>query len=120
MACADFLQRFLLPPAIFTAIGHGGGGKTRGAILRGMGVKPGWPDLMILTGKFGSFIGVELKAGKRPLSPHQRLVHEQIRAVGGVVVVARNLESLYTELCKYGVEFRPLKMIGTIRVSTDR
>lgn len=44
---AQYLDLVLDRSVVWSAIGHGGGGKIRGAMLKGMGLKPGVPDLYI-------------------------------------------------------------------------
>ena len=97
IAVAQYLDVALPPEYPWTTIGHGGGGKTRGSILKAMGVKPGWPDIIILAPSisWGSsssrFIGLELKAERGKLSPAQKDVHERILFVGGFVHICRTL-----------------------------
>ncbi len=94
---AQFLNLALPPEYPWTTIGHGGGGKTRGGILKAMGVKPGWPDIIILKPGFVDgngnlrFIGLELKAERGRLSPQQNSVHGSIKIAGGMVYVTRTL-----------------------------
>lgn len=47
-AVAKYLDLALPKHCWWTAIGHGGGGKIRGAQLKAMGVKPGVADIMVL------------------------------------------------------------------------
>jgi hypothetical protein len=46
---AQYLDIVLKPPAFWTAIAHGGGGLMRGKINKGMGMKAGIPDILILS-----------------------------------------------------------------------
>jgi hypothetical protein len=62
-AVARYLTLALGPETWWTAIGHGGGGKVRGAILKSMGLKPGVPDLLLLHN--AELYGIELKAKSR-------------------------------------------------------
>lgn len=74
---AEFLDVVLQPPVIWTTLGHGGGGKVRGAQLKAMGLKPGWPDILIIA-PGPNVLGIELKRpgkGARQ-SPEQAEVQE--------------------------------------------
>lgn len=101
-AVAQYLHLALPEEYEWTTIGHGGGGALRGAILKATGVKPGWPDIIILkpvdqhlyTGLV-RFLGIELKAHKgSPLSNHQKHIRRRIFAIGGHVHVCRSLEQV--------------------------
>lgn len=70
---ADFLRLALRPPTLWTTIGHGGGGRVRGAQLKAMGVQPGWPDLIVIA-PGPIIVPIELKAKGGRQSPEQRLV----------------------------------------------
>lgn len=95
ISVAQYLDLALPPEYPWTTIGHGGGGKTRGAILKAMGVKPGWPDIIILAPSISHvasrFIGLELKTSRGRLSPAQKDVHLNILYIGGFVHVCRTL-----------------------------
>ena len=96
-AVAEYLTLILTPKGIpWTSVGHGGGGKIRGAQLKAAGLQPGWPDIQII-GPNGRYIGIELKAGSS-LSPSQKQVHRTIEMAGGVVKICRSLEDVWTVL----------------------
>lgn len=95
MHVAELLS-WLLPPEVpWTAIGHGGGGKLRGMILKGMGVHAGWPDVILVYR--GRFYGIELKAGTG-LSPAQKSVHAAILAAGGAIAVCKSVDQVCGQL----------------------
>lgn len=101
------LLGWLLPPEIpWTAIGHGGGGKMRGMILKGMGVHAGWPDLMLIYAGRPYFI--ELKAGSS-VSPAQKIVLPAIQAAGGHIAVCRSIEAVRDSLLHWGIPTRERK-----------
>ena len=103
-AVAVYLDR-VLPPGVFgTAVGHGGGGKVRGAILKSMWVRPGVPDLIFVYR--GRFIGIELKSPTGRVSPAQKSCMEQIVAAGGTWASARSLDDVERILVAFGI---PLK-----------
>lgn len=93
-AVARFLSVALKQPTIWTAIGHGGGGAARGAILKGMGVKAGWPDIIIISpahhGAWPKVIGIELKS-KSGQSPAQREIEVAFGLAACAYAVCRNI-----------------------------
>ena len=102
------LLSWLLPDEVaWTAIGHGGGGKMRGAILKGMGLKAGWPDILILYQKRAHF--VELKARTGTLSPEQRAVHRSIVLAGSTVATCKSVEEVKMILEVWGIPMRTMK-----------
>jgi hypothetical protein len=80
-----------------------GGRRSRvtGAILRGMGTKPGCPDLFILS--HGRLYGLELKAGRNGLSPAQIATHEEMRKAGATIGTAGTLDQALDLLGAWGV-----------------
>lgn len=97
MAVASYLRLALRPPTIWTTIGHGGGGKVRGALLKAMGVQPGWPDILVLgptTGEPFALIGIELKAAKGMQSPEQKKLGYAFVAAGGFYYLARSVDEV--------------------------
>lgn len=104
---ADFLRIALPPSYPWTTIGHGGGGRLRGARLKGLGLHEGWPDIQILQPPNGRFLGPELKrpVGGKP-SNDQLIVHALIRAAGGAVEFCRSLEEVEIFLRRHGVPLR--------------
>jgi len=85
-----YLSWALTPPAWFTAIGHGGGGEMRGMILKGMGMKAGVPDLVIVYDRCAYWC--ELKAAKGVLSEAQKEVHAALWKAKTPVAVVRSLD----------------------------
>src|SRR5262245_24536787 len=47
-AVADFLRLALRPPTTWTTFPAGGGGRARGRMLARLGLRPGWPDVLVL------------------------------------------------------------------------
>jgi hypothetical protein len=105
-AVAAYLRVALRPPTIWTTIGHGGGGKTRGGILKGMGVQPGWPDILIVHPAYNDtwlernasllpfLIGIELKAKRGSQSAEQKYMQAAFVAAGGCYVLARSVDQV--------------------------
>jgi hypothetical protein len=83
---AQYLDLVLDKSVVWSAIGHGGGGKIRGAQLKGMGLKRGIPDLFI-TWDLEDLISrsivlwIELKAEKGKQSPEQKIFEERIESL---------------------------------------
>ena len=103
---AVYLGRVLHPSVPFTAFPAGGGGRIRGARLQGLGLKKGWPDLLLLLPGTGKFLGLELKARRNGLSPDQVAVCAQIRAAGGEYGSARTLDEVEALLRLWAVPMR--------------
>jgi len=109
---AQFLDAVLISPVEWTSIGHGGGGKVRGAILKSMGLKPGWPDVIISapveTGRcrFALMVGLELKSQEGSLSLDQKRVHSALERSGWQIFVCRTLDEVLLALDTAGVPHR--------------
>jgi len=101
---ADLFGRILRPPTIWTTIPSGGGGKIRGAQLKAMGLKPGWPDLIVLhPGKYWTIVlGIELKAGSSQ-SPEQKAVERQFLECNASYDVCKSLDDVIYALQVAGV-----------------
>lgn len=106
MAVAQFLRVALKPPTIWTAIGHGGGGAVRGAILKGMGVMPGWPDILIITPAqtilWPKVIGIELKH-KSGQSKEQKDIMDAFARAYCAYAVCRNIAEVEAVLRRANV-----------------
>ena len=94
-AVAEYLGWVLHPPVIWTTLGHGGGGRIRGAQLKAMGLKPGWPDILIIA-PGPNVLGIELKRpGKGgSQSPEQRAVEAGFHGVRAWYVLCRSVEEV--------------------------
>ncbi len=92
MAVAAYLDLALPPDACWTTIPAGGGGKVRGARIKAMGYKAGWPDLQVVYR--GRLICIELKSAKGRLSPAQKAMHERLTLAGALVYTARCIEQV--------------------------
>lgn len=109
---AQFLDVVLQSPVEWTSIGHGGGGAVRGAILKSMGLKPGWPDIIISSPievsrcKFALMVGLELKSQEGTVSLDQKRVHSALERSGWQIFVCRNLSDVLEALDTAGVPHR--------------
>jgi len=61
------------------------------ARLKGMGMLPGFPDLLVLA-PGGRALFIELKAGRGRLAPRQREAHAAIEGLGHAVRTVRTLD----------------------------
>jgi hypothetical protein len=80
-----------------------GGGRSRveGAILKGMGVKAGVPDIIAI--KNGQCYALELKASGGRLTPVQRDAHAALVAAGATVAVAYGIDDALARLEAWGL-----------------
>jgi hypothetical protein len=80
-----------------------GGWRSRveGAILKGMGVKAGVPDIIAI--KNGQCYALELKAPDGRLTPVQRDAHAALAAAGATVAVAYGLDDALARLEAWGL-----------------
>jgi hypothetical protein len=101
---AQYLAVALPDNCFFTTIGHGGGGRVRGAMLKGLHLVPGVPDILILF--TGRAIFLELKTATGRLSESQKAVHNKITLCGHVVTTCRSLDEVIDRLIVFGI---PLK-----------
>jgi hypothetical protein len=73
-----------------------------GAIFKGLGVKPGVPDLVlpILSGGYGG-LWIELKDQDRPLTDAQSDYHQRLREAGQCVTTSRSLDEVVQLISSY-------------------
>lgn len=109
-AVVDVLERAATPGIAWTHM-PAGEARAKGVAgkLKGMGVKAGWPDLLIVKG--GRLYGLELKteAGRGPaggrqgrLSPAQVAACAALRAAGAEIAVAYGLDAALDQLARWG------------------
>lgn len=103
-AVMGFLAVALPPHSANTTFPAGGGGRVRGAMLKKIGLDPGWPDIQIIYD--GQYYGVELKNHVGRISDAQARAHEAIRDAGGCVCVCRSVREVELFLREHGI---PLK-----------
>ena len=107
-AVAAYLDWALPAPWWYTAIGHGGGGETRGKILRGMGVKRGIADLLVM-GPYKFIHWIELKSLKGSLSAEQVGFRTMVAVFGHYHSVCRSLDEVRNELMALEVPLREVR-----------
>ncbi len=93
ISVAQYLGHALKPPTIWTAFPAGGGGRVRGAFLKAMGLKAGWPDILVVA-PGPRVVGLELKAGKGRQSETQIVVGSALRACGAAYCVVRTVDDV--------------------------
>jgi hypothetical protein len=112
-ACAQFLDIALPSDACWFHPPNGGArSPVEAAIFKGLGVKAGVPDLVIVYR--GRFIAIELKGPNGRLTPAQKAMHGRLQGAGAVVTTAKSLEELAGFLAQLiplraslGDQFRP-------------
>lgn len=98
---AQYLALVLKPPTLWNTFPAGGGGKARGQRLKAMGLKPGWPDLIVLhpKGRLTMVLGLELKCGRNRQSAEQKAVAEQFAGLPlAHLAVCRSIDDVASEL----------------------
>ena len=109
---AGFLTLALpTPGAWFTTIPAGGGGKVRGAILKGMGYRAGTPDMLVIYS--GQAIWLELKSQRGRLTPAQEQCCEDLVHAGCKWALCRSLEDVERALWGFGLPLRA--SVGGVR-----
>lgn len=101
---AVYLAATLGGNAWFSTFPSGGGGRIRGAILRGMGLKPGVPDVLVIDG--GRAYWFEIKSAKGRVSVEQRACHDALALARCPTAIVRSLDEVERSLLRWGV---PLK-----------
>jgi hypothetical protein len=118
MHVAAFLRVALRPPTVWTTFPAGGGGRTRGAILKAMGLKPGFPDLIVIHPMpIGAGLGCivvcpELKAARGARSADQVDTHEALTVANAHVGVCKSIEDVAALLERHGVPVYARVMAG--------
>ena len=90
---AQFLDLALPHDAEWTTMDPGSyRTKAEAGLLKAKGLKPGWPDILIIYR--GRTICIELKSPKGVLSSAQKAMHERLTLAGALVCTATRLESV--------------------------
>lgn len=111
------LRKILAGGVFITAFPAGGGGYTRGAFLKAMGLVPGVPDLMLIYQ--GRIYFMELKARRRRMSAAQVDCRLTLRHVGASVEVVENLDEALAALRVWQIPTRisPIKAENAITMT---
>ena len=99
----NYLRHFTVPGASWF---HPANGELRpgrtGAILVGMGVRPGVPDLVLVMN--GHFYGLELKREKGGVvSAHQKSMLAELENAGATVAIAHGYDAAISQLTEWGL-----------------
>ena len=114
-AVAQYLRLALpFPDAWFTAIPAGGGGKTRGAILKGMGYHAGTPDMLVIYKRrivkyaFSDtvVIWLELKSANSWPTKIQKQCRDDLIAARCKWALCRSINDVERALRRFGVPLR--------------
>ena len=70
-------------------------------VLKGLGVQPGVPDILIIHG--GKCFGLELKSEHGRVTPAQLDCHERMERAGAVVGIARGIDEAVAWLEAHGL-----------------
>jgi hypothetical protein len=96
-AVVDLLERAAKAGVVWTHFPAGEHrSKAVGGKLRGLGTKPGWPDLIFL--RAGQFYGLEMKATRGRPSRAQMETLAAIGAAGGDVAITYGLDEAIAKL----------------------
>lgn len=98
------LRAVLRPPAMVVAYPAGGGGRVRGAILHGMGLLAGLPDLFLFHA--GRAWGLEVKTARGRLSPAQRDCHVALEQAGVPTAVVRSVDDALAQVLRWCLPVR--------------
>lgn len=104
-AVGELLNFCLGGVAWWTHFPAGGGGTMRGRILKGLGLKPGVPDILILDA--GRAYWLELKAKRGWVNPIQRACHNAIGRAGCPVAVIKDIDQVLPQLKTWGIALKP-------------
>lgn len=87
----------------FFAVPNGGVRSAReAAIMQGLGVRAGVPDLIVVAG--GKLYGLEIKRAKGGrVSPHQKAMLTELEEAGGVCAVAEGFDAALAQLERWGL-----------------
>jgi hypothetical protein len=86
----------------FTAFEHKFRGARQGALMKRLGARRGWPDLLLAVARRGYHgLWIELKAPGRTATPDQRAVHALLEQQGYRVRVIDTLGAFIEEITEY-------------------
>lgn len=106
IAVAAFLTRALPANVAWSAFPAGGGGKIRGGILKAMGLRAGFPDLVVIHPDTGRAVWLELKAPGGVTSSSQKAIHALLMNSQSPVTVARSVDQVEHFLRANGFQMR--------------
>lgn len=99
-AVASYLSLVLPDKVMWSAIGHGGGGKIRGAQLKGMGLRRGLADFYIawytINGQQTLWIELKSKDGRQ--SDEQKQFQTCVENIGHSYIICRSIDEVVNEI----------------------
>lgn len=106
---ADYLDWFLMPPAFYTTFPAGWGimAKSTAGRLKGAGLKPGMPDILVFYER--ETFGIELKSFGRKATAIQKVTHMRLLDAGVKVAVCDSLDMVISALRVWGLPLRRTK-----------
>jgi hypothetical protein len=115
---AQFLHLALRPPTTWSTFPAGGGGLQRGRILARLGLRAGWPDILVLhptpteiEGRKRTIVlGLELKNHIGRQSQVQRAIEADFAAAGATYFLCRTVEDTYAALRAAGVPMHAIPL----------
>lgn len=103
-AVAAYLKTVLPDTVFWTTFPAGGGGRTRGAILKSLGLAPGVPDVLIVSD--GRVYWIELKAEDGRITKAQGACHARLWEAGCPVLVAKTIDDVREALWQWHIPNR--------------
>lgn len=73
-----------------------------GAARKASGATTGFPDLTVVMPN-GRICFIEMKSAKGVLSDHQKMIHDDLRGRGAVVILGRDVYSVQDALAEHGI-----------------
>ena len=101
---ANYLRHACGPGVFATTFPAGGGGAARGGKLKGMGLRAGVPDWLIVHD--GRALLVELKTKTGRVSEVQASAHHDLVMAGAQVAICRSVDDVEAALRAWGVPLR--------------
>jgi len=104
----DYLRLAMPSDVVWTHFPAGGGGKVRGARLKAMGLRPGFPDLLFVwrDGERTKTAWIELKTARGRESAAQRKVRKSLALAGCATAICRDLDAVIGTLKGWGLWLR--------------
>lgn len=119
VSVARFLDVALMPPATWTTFPSGGGGRVRGARLKRMGLKAGWPDILIVAPGAQHFnvklLGIELKTERGRASKEQKDVRASFAMCGALHTFCRSIDDVEQVLRANSIPIRATAGLRLVR-----
>lgn len=103
-AVVAYLDLVLIPPAFCVHVANNPRSKVDGPRLKRLGLRKGFPDLLVFTPE--KIIALEVKAEKGTVSPEQMVMHSNLRMNHVDIAVVRSVDETEKVLKWFGIETR--------------